>query len=133
VVKPDDEALAAPKLYIVTVHQLLCPSGGFVVIGATERAETRKMPIVADDVGPVLVHFGEASPGELTHSLMCEAVSACRARRKSSSRAVLPGRSFSAASLNRLASSASRCSKVSLFKMRLLPMALLPQLTTPEF
>src|SRR5215207_9689940 len=43
---------------------------------------------------------------------MCDAVSACRARRKSNSLAVLPGGCFSAASLNLIASSASRSSKV---------------------
>jgi hypothetical protein len=57
-------------------------------------------------------HFGGINPGELTHPLMCEALSACRARRKSNSFAMLPGVCFSAASRNRRASSVNRSSKV---------------------
>lgn len=59
-----------------------------------------------------LRQFGRCNPGDLNQSLMCEAVSACRARRKSSSRAIVPSGACSAASRKRLASSANRCSNV---------------------
>ena len=54
---------------------------------------------------------------------MREAVSACRARRKSSSRAILPGGCSSAAALNLCASTASRSSKVVLCLIRRRSMA----------
>src|SRR5689334_22918714 len=59
-------------------------------------------------------HFGCCKPGELSHWLKCAAVSACLTRRSSNSRRALPGGSFSAASLDRLASSAKRSSKLRL-------------------
>jgi len=56
---------------------------------------------------------------ELSHLLMLEAVSACVTRRRSSSRARLPGGSLSAASLNLTASFESLSSKVSVCLTRL--------------
>ena len=42
--------------------------------------------------------LGDCNPGDLSQSLMCEAVSACRARRNSNSRAIVPWGFCSAAS-----------------------------------
>src|SRR4051812_43711990 len=67
--------------------------------------------VLSDDVSAIASHLGDASSGEESHSFMCEAVSAWRARRNSNSRAVLPGGCSSAAFLNRAASSARRSSK----------------------
>lgn len=83
---------------------------------ATEAAKSkvsRVAGICAMADQPCAVRGG-CNPGDLSQSLRCEAVSACRARRKSSSRAVVPWGSCSAASRKRLASSANRCSKVSI-------------------
>ncbi|HEU0083092.1 MAG TPA: hypothetical protein VFQ87_09485 [Bradyrhizobium sp.] len=109
-----NEALAAPQFNIAAVYQSPGPNDGVVVARACEQPGCGKMPVVSEYIGAIFVHLGGASPGEVSHSLMCEAVSACRARRNSNSRARLPGISFSAASLNRLASSASRSPKVNL-------------------
>jgi len=58
----------------------------------------------------VLVHFGDASPGDDSQSFMCEAVSACRALRIKPSRS-MPGGIVLACSLRLRACSASRSSK----------------------
>jgi hypothetical protein len=119
--KHRDFAVKVPQFNIVAVNELPCAFFGRVIIGTHEVDALHNVSIQTNHVGPVLVHLGGASPGEFSHSLMREAVSACRARRKSNSRAIVPGRSFSAASLNRAASSASRCSKVGVRSTRLLP------------
>jgi hypothetical protein len=75
----------------------------------------------------VALQVGGCKPGERSQSLMCEAVSANRARLRSSSRAV-PGGSASAAVRKRSASSTSSSSKlwVRLKRRRRSGMALLP-------
>jgi hypothetical protein len=52
----DNETLAAPKLYIVTVNQLLCPNDGVAVIAANEGSKTLEVPVIADDISPVICH-----------------------------------------------------------------------------
>src|SRR5467141_3207823 len=54
--KPDNELRAAPKLNVVAVYQLLCPFDGVCIIGAGERSEACEMPVLANDVGPILYH-----------------------------------------------------------------------------
>jgi hypothetical protein len=51
---------------------------------------------------PIVAHLGDAKPGEFSHSVRCDAVSACRALRIRSSRS-LPAGSFLASSLRRRA------------------------------
>jgi hypothetical protein len=69
VVKPDDEALAAPKLYIVTVNQLLRPSDGLAVIGTTEGSKTREMAVGPDEVCSILCHCTHVGSGASTTEL----------------------------------------------------------------
>jgi hypothetical protein len=57
VVNPEDEALAAPKLYIVTVNETLSLGYSFIVAPAGETFEANKMTVDADNVGPVLCHL----------------------------------------------------------------------------
>jgi hypothetical protein len=58
------------------------------------------------------IHLGGCEPGERSHSIICEPFAACRARRSVASRTT-PCGSKPACSRRRLASSESRCSKVS--------------------
>jgi len=64
-------------------------------------------------------YFDDCTAREDSRWFMKDAVSACRTRLKRSSRAMLPGASFSAASLNFRASSAKRSSKVAVCLTRL--------------
>ena len=50
------------------------------------------MSVMSDDVGAILTHLGDAKPGDISHSVRCDAVSACRARRITSSRSLPGGR-----------------------------------------
>jgi hypothetical protein len=90
------------------------------------------MAVRPNQIGADIVHLGEASPGDDSQSFMCEAVSACRARRESNSRALLPGGCFSAASLKSRASSARRSAKVvwCFVRFRIWPMAHSPKTLT---
>jgi hypothetical protein len=107
-----DPAIKLPQLDIVAVHQLLGLSYGRVIVCAKQINPPQDVAIRAYDIRAILIHFGEAKPGERSHSFIREAVSACCALRKIMSRALLPKGSFSASSLNRRACSASRSSKV---------------------
>src|SRR4051812_24231877 len=96
-----------------------------------QRTSVVKFHVSIDDLGYSQRHyatyfllisntcFGACRPGDRSHSVMFNAVSACRTRCKISSRALLPGGSFSASAWKRRASSASRSSKVSLCVTRL--------------
>jgi len=90
-VKFDYEAVAAPKLNIVAIDELLCPNDRVFVVSAHERSGRGDMAIVADRKGSVLVHFGGCSPGDESNPLMRAAVSACLARRSKSSRLMPTG------------------------------------------
>jgi hypothetical protein len=94
----------------MTIHQLfgvfLC---GLIVI-AEEIDALLNVAVQAYEVGAVSNHFGGASPGELSHSLICEPVSACRAFRSARSRSI-PGGSDLASSRRRCACSARRSSR----------------------
>ena len=82
--------MAAPKLYVAAVYQLPRPNDGFVMAGACDLSRRGKMAVGADDIRAVLVHLGGCDPGDESHSLMRAPVSACLARRISSSR-LIPG------------------------------------------
>jgi hypothetical protein len=56
-----DEALAAPKLDIVTVDQTLGLLDGFGIIRANQRLRADKMPVAPDDKRPVLYHPAPSS------------------------------------------------------------------------
>jgi hypothetical protein len=63
---------------------------GLDLISENDIDPVDDMAIRSNHVGPVLSHFSGVSPGEVSHSLKRAAVSARRARRKRSSRAMLP-------------------------------------------
>src|SRR5205085_681236 len=53
------------------VHQLLCSLfGGFIIL-ADEVDPAENMAIQPHHIGAVLVHFGDESPGGVSHSLRC--------------------------------------------------------------
>jgi hypothetical protein len=54
--KPDNEALAAPKLYIVRANKPLGLGHGLMVVVAREPFATCEMPVVTDDVRPIFSH-----------------------------------------------------------------------------
>jgi hypothetical protein len=59
----------------MTVNPLLCPGDGFAII-TSEGAKTREAAVHSNDISSILGHLSETGPGEVGHSLMCEAVSA---------------------------------------------------------
>jgi hypothetical protein len=89
--------------------------------GSPYSRSTDDMAAPADQVSPKRVrrYFGDCKLREDSRWFMKDAVSACRTRLKRSSRAMLPGASLSAASLNFRASSAKRSSKVAVCLTRL--------------
>ena len=126
-----DLTIFLPWLDIVAIYIPLCGSLGFFVIEAEKVVALRDV-----SVGPyaryagighlACSYFGDRKPGEVSHSFMCVAVSACRALRNSTSRS-LPTGSRLACSLRRRASSASRSPKVFVCMMRRL--SLMPSST----
>jgi hypothetical protein len=46
------------------------------------RGSWQNMAVFADDISVVFAQFGDANSGEVSHSVICEAVSACRALRR---------------------------------------------------
>jgi hypothetical protein len=86
-VEPLNEPIALPKLYGVVVNNLFRKPPGLGLIRTNDIDSIDDMAVRPDHVGSVLGHFGGASPGEVSHLLMRDAVSVCRTRRKSSSRA----------------------------------------------
>ena len=92
-----------------------------VLGGRLDRIQYFAVGIADDDRPPGVIGHSpcyrqclfSVGPGDCSQSLIRDAVSACRARRRSNSRDRLPSGFFSAASLNFLASCASRSSKLS--------------------
>jgi hypothetical protein len=76
VIQSDHEAVAAPKLNVVAINELFCPHGSISVAIGYECSEAGDVAVFPDDVSTVLTHLGDASPGEISHSLTREAVSA---------------------------------------------------------
>jgi hypothetical protein len=66
-VKPDHETVAAPKLNVVAINEMLCPHGGICVAIGYECSEAGEMTVFIDNVSAVLDHFGDANPGEVSH------------------------------------------------------------------
>jgi hypothetical protein len=54
--KPDNEALAAPKLYIVRASKPPGLGHGLIVFVASELLATCEMPVVTNDVRPIFRH-----------------------------------------------------------------------------
>jgi hypothetical protein len=96
----DHEAVAAPKLNVVAINQLFCPHRSISIAIGSECTEAGGVAVFVEDVGAVFAHFGDANPREASHSVICEAVSACRALRIRSLRSIPGG--VPCASLRRL-------------------------------
>jgi hypothetical protein len=111
--KPRDKARAAPNFHGGAVNPLASPDQCVFVVATHEATKINEVPVSTNLIDPVLGHYGctgDRSPGEDSHSLMRDAVSACRAFLKSNSRS-MPAGSEPAFSRSRAASLAKRCSK----------------------
>lgn len=92
-----------PDLDVVTVDEAPCLLQGFFIVHSIEAMGAENVSVLIEEVRAVILHVGARSPGDSSHSLMCEPVSAWRARRMASSRNLPSGR-LSASSRRRLAS-----------------------------
>ena len=111
--KSRDKARSAPNFHSGAVNPLPGPDQCVFVVAAHEAAEIDEVSVSSNRIDPVLGHYGctgDRNPGEDSHSLMRDAVSACRAFLKSNSRS-MPAGSEPACSRSRAASLAKRCSK----------------------
>jgi hypothetical protein len=54
--QPDNEAVAAPKLSVVTVEQPFGLGNRLGVVGADQRFKSDKMPVASDGIGAVFCH-----------------------------------------------------------------------------
>src|ERR1700709_1165374 len=92
--KPRDKPLAAPDFHGGAVYPLPGPAQCVFVCAAHESAKIDKVSVNSNRIDPVLGHYGcagDRNPGEDSHSLMRDAVSACRAFLKSNSRSMPAG------------------------------------------
>jgi hypothetical protein len=53
---PDDQALAAPKLNVVAVHQPLGFLDWLGIVAADQRLKAYEMPVASDGISPVFDH-----------------------------------------------------------------------------
>jgi hypothetical protein len=116
VLKPRDKALTVPDFHGGAIDPLPGPDHRVFVLVADEAAGIDEVSVSANRIDAVLGHHGCAGgrkPGEASHSLMWDAVSACRAFLRSMSRS-MPAGSALAFARNRTASVAKRSSKLSL-------------------
>lgn len=93
-----------------TTAASVCRAFSLPTATAHQKREAQTAPPRPQASKPISHHFGDCSPGERSHSLMCNPVSARLALRIISSCSG-PGGSNLAASRNRFASSASRASR----------------------
>jgi hypothetical protein len=54
--QPDNESRAAPKLNVVTIHELPGCCDSVFIINAEERFVSDKMPIVTDNISLIFLH-----------------------------------------------------------------------------
>jgi hypothetical protein len=52
----NDEALATPEFYIVKVDKAHGLRNRFGIVGANQRLKSHEMPVVPNDVSPILCH-----------------------------------------------------------------------------
>jgi hypothetical protein len=112
--KPPDKALAAPDFYSCAVHPLLGPHQRVFVAVAHEAAKIDEVSIGSECIDTIFGHHGcagDRKPGEDSHWLMRNAVSACRAFLNSNSRS-MPAGNDPAFSRSRAASLVKRSSKL---------------------
>jgi hypothetical protein len=55
--QPDNEAVAAPDLYVVIVKQTFCIGDGFAIVSANHLLKPQEVIVIPDDISPVLCHM----------------------------------------------------------------------------
>lgn len=63
-----DFARGLPDFDIMAIDKFPGGRDGFVVVTGLETLGLQYVPVVPDDVGPILGHFGGCRPGEFSHS-----------------------------------------------------------------
>jgi hypothetical protein len=112
--QPRDKAFATPEFHRGAVQPLLGPDNCIFIILAYEAAKPDEVAVAPDGIDSVFRHYGYAGDRgseDDSQSLMCDAVSACRAFLRSKSRS-MPAGSKLAFSRSRAASFVKRSSKV---------------------